>query len=427
MIKLHFAVKPFQLPFQLRVVLVIFAFVGHSAANAQVFLNASDVITASDYPQNSWDRADQGVTEFKLNLSSNGRPSACSVEKSSGYEELDAAVCSLMLQRAMFDMSSVSSMSPSPTYSNRVRWSIPITPPRALVFGVTVKSLPVPSDLAKTKCEYSDKEWRIVAAGTPCARPLPKLVLKKNGTTIRSNIFEQYIIEADKNENAEAAFNLAILLIENNYKQGVRYMEKASALGNPLASASLCNFYSEKEYSRLKLVDFNPNQAVEYCILSYKQSYNYPAVTNFNNIVIKYGSQLNKDVLDRAKAIIKFKPQTAYARRLTAGSDIVGPNDYPKRDNANQVGGVTVAVYGVTQTGKVGTCLIAQSTYSYSLDQKACTRLKDVAIFSPAVIEGKPAVQWLSQKITWNPGARNKPSAGGVIMQILLGALGAAI
>lgn len=407
------------------IVLIIAAAFCASSGSAQVILNPAEIIKTEDYPQNSWKKADEGVTAFKLSLGANGRPTSCAVTESSGHEELDAAACRLMVERAKFDMSNVPSTNPNPTYSSRVRWTLPITAPRPLVFGVTVKASPQRSDPNKTKCDYSDGQYRIVATGTPCARNLPKLSIQRNGQLVSTNIFDQYIYEADRWGNAASAFNVAILLLDNGYKEGVGYLQKSSQLGNHMASAMLCNIYSMKEFSIY--LDFNPNQALEYCILSYRQQYTGAPFVYYKSIMQRYGSQINPEIAERAKTVIVAKNQTAYAKMITPGNEVVRPKDYPSKDNSRQIGGKTQAIFEVSEQGKVKSCLIAQSTYSYDLDQRVCTRLRDAAEFTPAVIDGKPAVQWATQTVNWVPGARNEPSTGSVLMRVLLGVLGAAL
>ena len=231
--------------------------------------------------------------------------------------------------------------------------------------------------------------------------------------------------EANSRYNAASAFNVGILLLDNDYKEGVSYLQKSSQLGNHMASAMLCNIHAVKEFS--EYVEFNPNQALEYCILSYRQQYSGAPFVFYNNIVKSYGSNIDPEIAIRAKTTIVAKNQTTFAQMLTPSSDVVRPKDYPSWDNYRRIGGRTMAVFEVSEQGRVKSCLIAQSTYSYDLDQKVCSRLRDAAVFTPAVIDGKPAVQWTSQGVNWVPAAANQPSTGSVIMQILLGILGAAL
>ncbi len=416
----------FHLSYIKRIGLVLACLIWHSPSSAQTFLNPSDVITTSDYPPNSWKRGDQGITHFRLSLGTNGQATGCTIVESSGFEELDNATCRLMVERAKFDMSTVFAANTEATYSNRVRWQLPAIDPRVLLFGVTAKRVPVRSDATKIKCEYSDGLHRIIDANQSCNREIPVLVTNQKGRKIKSNIFNQYIKEVDEFKNGESAYNLSVILAQNNYyKQSAYYMQKSSSLGYAFASASLCLMHSSKLHE--DFVEFNPNQALEYCILSYKQSYNRVAILIFEKIKKDYEFSLDKQILEKARTTIVLKNQTSNAQSMVAGNEIIRPKDYPRRDNSNQVGGVTVAILGIEKTGKVGTCLIEQSTYSYSLDQKACSRLKEAAMYTPAIIDGVPAMSWTSQTVRWNPSAPSQQSPGSIIMQILLGALGAAI
>jgi TonB family protein len=393
---------------------------------AQTLINPSELITPSDYPASSLMRGDEGITIFKLSLGPNGRATDCKVIESSGYAELDSAACRLMVERAKFDMSVVPATNLYPTYTNRVRWTIPtIQAPRPLLFGVTVKSSPQRSDPNRTKCEYSDGQYRVVVTGSPCARALPKLTIQRNGRPVSTNIFDQYMFEADRWGNAASAFNVGILLIDNGYREGVSYLQKSSQLGNHMASATLCNLQSMEEFSIY--LDFNPNQALEYCMLSYKQNYSWAPLVVYNAIMQKYGRLIDPEIANRAKSTIVAKSQTAFARMTTPGNEVVRPKDYPRKDNSRQIGGKTQAIFEVSEQGKVKSCLIAQSTYSYDLDQRVCTRLREAADFTPAVIDGKPSVQWTTQTVTWVPAATNEPSTGSILMRVLLGVLGAAL
>ena len=176
------------------IVLFLTCLIWHSPSSAQTFLNPSNIITASDYPANSWKRGDQGITHFRLSLGTSGQATACTIVVSSGHEELDSATCRLMVERAKFDMSTVLAANKDASYSNRVRWQIPIRSPRVLLFGVTSIKLPIQSDAAKAKCQYSDGVVRIIDAAQSCDRQIPTLTVNEKGKKERSNIFQMYIL-----------------------------------------------------------------------------------------------------------------------------------------------------------------------------------------------------------------------------------------
>lgn len=426
MIKCRTSVSKFRLPEATAVCLATALAILPNQLSAQSLTNPTEIIAPHDYPADSLMRGDEGTTSFKLTLGANGRAKNCEVVQSSGHVELDTATCRLMMERAKFDMSAVPSKIASPTFTSRVRWTIPSTQdPRPLLFGVTVKSSPHDSDPAKTKCEYSDGQVRIVETGSPCARNLPKLSIRRKGILVQSNIFDQYMYEADRLGNAASSFNVGLLLLDNGYKEGLNYIQKSSSLGNHLASAVLCNVYAMQELS--SYVDFNPNQALEYCILSYKQQYSGAPFTFYNAIIKKYGNLIDPEVSRRASSIIVLKNQTAASRMVTPGNEVVRSKDYPNKDNSRQIGGRTQVAIEISEQGRVMSCLVVKSTYSYELDQRVCTRFREAAVFTPAVIDGKPAVEWTTKWVNWVPGGRGEPSTGSIILQLLLGVLGASL
>lgn len=409
-----------------RIGLVLACLIWNTPSSAQTFINPSNIITASDYPANSWKRGDQGITSFRLKLGANGQATGCTIVESSGFEELDNATCRLMVERAKFDMSTVLAANTEATYSNRVRWQIPIRAPRVLLFGVTSVKLPVQSDAAKAKCQYSDGVVRIIDAAQNCDRQIPTLTVNEKGKKIKTNIFQKYINEVEYDKNAESAYNLSVLFGENDfYEKSVFYLEKSSSLGNPIASSALCQMYGFKEYEMY--VEFNPNQAIEFCVLSFKQQYNTASITIFEELKNKYDQSLDDKILQNANSIILRRNHESDAQSIVEGSKIVRSIDYPQKENMRQIGGITVTFLEIDKSGRVKKCIIVQSTYSYLLDQRACTRLKAAALYTPAIIDGAPSISWTSRRVLWNPAAPYKPDAGNIFMQIFLGLLGAAI
>ena len=85
-----------------------------------------DWVTEADYPTNSIRLEHAGVVGFALAVSAAGRATGCEVTRSSGFAELDALTCTLMLRRSRFQ--------PAPDeqgavtagrYASAVRWQIP--------------------------------------------------------------------------------------------------------------------------------------------------------------------------------------------------------------------------------------------------------------------------------------------------------------
>ena len=60
-------------------------------------------ISPSDYPIEALRKNHAGQVYYRLTISTTGRPIACEVEKSSGFEELDNLTCHLLMKRAHFD------------------------------------------------------------------------------------------------------------------------------------------------------------------------------------------------------------------------------------------------------------------------------------------------------------------------------------
>jgi TonB family protein len=61
------------------------------------------LITARDYPPEARKRRRQGEVTFSLEVSPDGRVSACYIDASSGHAVLDSTTCTLATQRARFD------------------------------------------------------------------------------------------------------------------------------------------------------------------------------------------------------------------------------------------------------------------------------------------------------------------------------------
>jgi TonB family protein len=83
-------------------------------------------VTTNDYPVRALSQAREGTTSFRLEVSTSGKVTNCSVTISSGHKDLDDATCKALSRRARFEPAvdyqgkRVASM-----WSNRVRWQIP--------------------------------------------------------------------------------------------------------------------------------------------------------------------------------------------------------------------------------------------------------------------------------------------------------------
>ncbi len=143
------------------------------ANNQAQILNAGDLVNGSDYPSGSLSRGEEGIAAFKLTLK-NGRPASCKIISSSGFEELDEATCRLATERSVFDMSRLPKGDWS-TYSNRVRWILSASAPRANSVNLSASQSVSRIDPNKIRCQYSDGVVSFVNAGNPCITPAAAL------------------------------------------------------------------------------------------------------------------------------------------------------------------------------------------------------------------------------------------------------------
>lgn len=83
-------------------------------------------VSDADYPANALRKGEQGVTRFTVTIGPDGRVRDCTVTRSSGSPELDAATCAKVSQRARFDPASdEGGGAVAGRYSNAISWRIP--------------------------------------------------------------------------------------------------------------------------------------------------------------------------------------------------------------------------------------------------------------------------------------------------------------
>jgi len=82
-------------------------------------------VSAGDYPPDSRRNREEGQVSFRLTVGGDGRPSACAIVKSSGFESLDSVTCRLLLQRARFHPP-VDAIGPvsSASYEKTISWAL---------------------------------------------------------------------------------------------------------------------------------------------------------------------------------------------------------------------------------------------------------------------------------------------------------------
>jgi protein TonB len=93
---------------------------------ARPLANPGRWVSDADYPTSALRRGEQGVTGFELTIGPDGRVRNCTVTRSSGSADLDAATCAKVTQRARFDPASDDHGAVvAGRYSNTIRWQIP--------------------------------------------------------------------------------------------------------------------------------------------------------------------------------------------------------------------------------------------------------------------------------------------------------------
>lgn len=79
-----------------------------------------------DYPTAAMADGIEGISGFRLDINTEGRPTACTITTSSGSDVLDEATCNLLVARARFTTARDRKGRPVPdTFTSRIVWRIP--------------------------------------------------------------------------------------------------------------------------------------------------------------------------------------------------------------------------------------------------------------------------------------------------------------
>lgn len=114
--------------------------------------NPGEWVQTNDYPSEALVEEKEGVVGFTVGVDTFGRVKSCRITASSGTPSLDEATCRLVTLRARFATATDASGKPiEGTYTNRVRWVIPVPP--APVPGKIVVSFIVQPDGQATDCK----------------------------------------------------------------------------------------------------------------------------------------------------------------------------------------------------------------------------------------------------------------------------------
>jgi protein TonB len=88
--------------------------------------NPGNWANSNDYPSGPLRRNEEGVTSFRVTVSTDGRVQSCEVTRSSGSAELDDATCKLISRRGRFNPATDGDGQPTAgAWASSVRWQIP--------------------------------------------------------------------------------------------------------------------------------------------------------------------------------------------------------------------------------------------------------------------------------------------------------------
>lgn len=88
--------------------------------------NPGGWLSTDDYPLKAERLKHEGQTSYRLTLDAGGKVTGCTVTKSSGWDELDAAACRLLPQRARFNAArDDTGAATSGSYEGTVLWRLP--------------------------------------------------------------------------------------------------------------------------------------------------------------------------------------------------------------------------------------------------------------------------------------------------------------
>jgi protein TonB len=83
-------------------------------------------VSDGDYPGGAFRREEQGLTGFAVSIGPDGRVRDCTITRSSGSAELDAATCAKVSLRARFaPATDETGAAVAGRYTNAIRWQIP--------------------------------------------------------------------------------------------------------------------------------------------------------------------------------------------------------------------------------------------------------------------------------------------------------------
>jgi TonB family protein len=91
--------------------------------NAEPISSLPSLFAVSDYPAEALAKGAQGITDFRLQVSADGRVEKCAIERSSGNAALDAATCRVITKRSRFRPAvDAAGHAVDSTYTGMIHW-----------------------------------------------------------------------------------------------------------------------------------------------------------------------------------------------------------------------------------------------------------------------------------------------------------------
>lgn len=164
-------------------------------------------VNSDDFPMVALRNKQSGTTTFRLEIGVDGRVSNCTIVSSSGSPVLDMATCEKIKQRALFEPArDENGQKTTGSYSNSVRWVLPVGPMRLPEPGVTVTNVDIDEDGNVTRCRYRNmreqsSSW--LACPTYAERYAPHLDADGNPAAVRLTVTQSFrVTEIEGNADA---------------------------------------------------------------------------------------------------------------------------------------------------------------------------------------------------------------------------------
>ena len=161
-------------------------------------------VTPADYPKEALKAEQTGLVVANLTVAPTGRVSGCAIGVSSGFPQLDAASCRLLIARGQFTPATDEAGNPTAgIWSQRVAWTLPGVlpyPPRPAKLEVKIT---VEADGSQSHCEIVASQGQLNAqlahAGpVPCSVQKTKPFTDTAGKPVRKVVtYSQYVVVED--------------------------------------------------------------------------------------------------------------------------------------------------------------------------------------------------------------------------------------